>query len=253
MPNLTDPSAPPSRALLLLEVRAIGELGAFFSMAPLLRLTPRGDGHPVLVLPGLGGSDAVTRPLRAFLKDRGYHTHGWKLGTNNGPRLGVEQKMLARLAELADRHRRNVSLIGASLGGVFARELARNAPAQVRSVVTLGSPFAGEPRASNAGQFYERLSERKADDWPERERERMRSAPPVPCTAIFSRSDGIVAWQGCMEREGRAAENIEVEGSHCGPGPQPDRALRGGRPVGPARRRMAALRAHHAHDRAAQR
>jgi len=104
---------------------------------------------------------------------------------------------------------------------VFARELARRAPALVRSVITLGSPFAGEPRASNAWKLYERLSERAADDWPEPERERMRTAPPVPCTAIFSRSDGIVAWQGCMEREGPAAENIEVEGSHCGLGHNP--------------------------------
>ena len=88
-------------------------------------------------------------------------------------------------------------------------------------MITLGSPFAGAPRASNAWKLYERLSQRSADDWPEAERERMRSAPPVPCTAIFSRSDGIVAWQGCMEREGPTAENIEVEGSHCGMGHNP--------------------------------
>jgi pimeloyl-ACP methyl ester carboxylesterase len=219
MLNLTDPSAPPSRTLLLLEVRAIWELGAFFSMAPLLRMTPRGDGHPVLVLPGLAGSDMSTRPLRAFLKARGYHAHGWKLGTNRGPRPGFEDKMQARLLELAERHQRKVSLIGWSMGGVFARELARRAPAQVRSVITLGSPFAGEPRASHAWKLYEFLSKRKADDWPERER--MRTAPPVPCTAVFSRSDGIVAWQGCMERVGPAAENIEVRGSHGGLGHNP--------------------------------
>ena len=115
MLNLTDPTAPPSRALLLLEVRALWELGAYFTTAPLLRLAPRGDGHPVLVLPGLGASDEVMRPLRAFLRGRGYQAHGWKLGTNYGPRPGVEEKMRARLAELADRHQRKVSLIGSSL------------------------------------------------------------------------------------------------------------------------------------------
>ena len=214
MHPMTDPSAPPSRALLLLEARALWELGAFFTMAPWLRLAPRGDGHPVLVLPGLAASDASTRPLRAFLRDRSYHAHGWKLGTNKGPRPGVEDKLQARLADLTERHQRKVSLIGWSLGGVFARELARRAPDLVRSVITLGSPFAGEPRANNAWRLYERVSERRADDWPERER--MRTAPPVPSTAIFSRSDGIVAWQGCMEREGPMAENIEVQGSHCG-------------------------------------
>lgn len=219
MSTLDDSSAPPSRALLLLEVRAVWEFGAFVTMAPLLRLAPRGDGHPVLVLPGLGGSDTSTRPLRAFLRDRGYHAHGWKLGANRGPRPGVEEKMQARLAELAGRHQRKVSLIGWSLGGIYARELARRAPAQVRSVISMGSPFAGGPRANNAWKLYERVSERKADDWPDMEG--MRRAPPVPTTAIFSRSDGIVAWQGCLEREGPAVENIEVEGSHCGLGHNP--------------------------------
>ena len=127
--------------------------------------------------------------------------------------------MQERLAELSQRHQRKVSLIGWSLGGIYARELARRAPAHVRSVITMGSPFAGRPRANHAGKVYERVSERKADDWPDREG--MRRAPPVPTTAIFSRSDGIVAWQGCLEREGPAAENIEVEGSHCGLGHNP--------------------------------
>ena len=219
MRTISDPSAPPSRELLLLEVRAIWELGAFFSMAPLLRLAPVGDGHPVLVLPGLAASDTSTRPLRAFLRDRGYRAHGWKLGPNHGPRRGAEAKMQQRLAELAERYQRKVSLIGWSLGGVFAREMARRAPEQVRGVITLGSPFAGEPKASNAWRLYESASGRKVGDWPERER--MKLPPPVPSTAIFSRTDGIVAWQGCLEREGPTSENIEVEGSHCGLGHNP--------------------------------
>jgi pimeloyl-ACP methyl ester carboxylesterase len=219
MRTASDPSAAPSRELLLLEVRAVWELGAFFSMAPLLRLAPRGDGHPVLVLPGLAASDKSTQPLRAFLRDRGYSAHGWKLGANCGPRPGAEAMMQERLDELANRHKQKVSLIGWSLGGVFAREMARRAPEQVRLVITLGSPFAGEPKASNAWQLYERASGRKADDWPQRAA--MRVPPPVPSTAIFSRSDGIVAWQGCLEQEGPTSENIEVEGSHCGLGHNP--------------------------------
>ena len=215
----TDPTAPPSRELLLLEARAIAELAAFFSMLPLLRLAPTGDGHPVLVLPGLAASDLSTQPLRAFLTDRGYRAHGWKLGRNLGPRPGVEAGILARLAELHERYKRKVSVIGWSLGGVYARELARRASGQVRSVITLGSPFAGEPRASNAWRLYELASGRRADDWPRRER--MKEPPPVPATAIFSRTDGIVAWQGCLEREGPSSENIEVEGSHSGLGHNP--------------------------------
>jgi pimeloyl-ACP methyl ester carboxylesterase len=219
MRTSSDPSAPPSRALLLLEMRALAELAAFYSMIPLLRLAPAGDGHPVLVLPGLAASDVSTRPLRAFLRDRGYRAHGWKLGRNLGPRPGVEAGMQARLAGLHERYGRKVSVIGWSLGGVYARELARRAPAQVRSVITLGSPFAGEPRASNAWQLYEFASGRSADDWPHRAR--MKEPPPVPATAIYSRSDGIVAWRGCMEREGPASENIEVQGSHSGLGHNP--------------------------------
>ncbi|HZT56622.1 MAG TPA: alpha/beta hydrolase [Burkholderiaceae bacterium] len=215
----TDPSAPPSRRLLMLEARAIPELSAYFSMAPALRLAPAGDGHPVLVLPGLAASDTSTRPLRAFLRDRGYHAHGWKLGNNFGLRPGVEAQMDERLAELHARHGRKVSLIGWSLGGIFARELARRAPAKVRGVITLGSPFAGAPRASNAWRLYESVSESSVDDWAEREV--AKEPPPVPATAIFSRSDGIVAWQGCLEREGPMSENIEVEGSHCGLGHNP--------------------------------
>jgi len=215
----TDPRAPPSRELLLLELRAVWELGAFFAAYPLLRLAPRGDGHPVLVLPGLAASDTSTRPLRTYLKDQGWAAHGWKLGPNHGPRPGAEDKMQARLAELFARYGKKVSLIGWSLGGIFAREIARRAPSQVRSVITLGSPFAGAPKASNAWKLYERASRQSVEDWPHRER--MKTPPPVPSTAIYSRSDGIVAWQGCLEREGPLSENIEVEGSHCGLGHNP--------------------------------
>ena len=215
----TDPNAPPSRELLLLEVRAIWELTAFFASYPLLRLAARGDGHSVLVLPGLAASDTSTRPLRRFLADQGWASHGWELGANHGPRPGAEARMQDRLATVFRQSGRKVSLIGWSLGGIFARELARRAPDQVRSVITLGSPFAGEPRASNAWQLYELASGRRADDWPGRER--MKAPPPVPATAVFSRSDGIVAWQGCLEREGPCTENIEVEGSHSGLGHNP--------------------------------
>ena len=145
MERATDCVGPPSRLLLALEVRGILELQAFFAAYPLLRRAPRGDGHPVLVLPGLAASDVSTRPLRTYLRAQGYAAHGWKQGPNHGPRPGVETGMDARLAELAGRYQRKVSLIGWSLGGVFARELARRTPALVRQVITLGSPFAGSP------------------------------------------------------------------------------------------------------------
>ena len=214
-----DRSRPPSRQLLWLELRGIWELQAFFAAYPLLRRAPRGDGHPVLVLPGLAASDASTRPLRAYLTEQGYAAHGWKQGPNHGPRPGVEAGIEARLAELSGRDRRKVSLIGWSLGGVYARELARRVPALVRQVITLGSPFANEPKASNAWRLYEALSGRSAGDWPGREA--MKLPPPVPSTAIYTRTDGIVAWQGCLEQESPTTQNIEVEGSHSGLGHNP--------------------------------
>lgn len=219
MGTAVNPSSPPSQLLLALEVRGIWELQAFFAAYPLLRYAPRGDGHPVLVLPGLAASDVSTRPLRSYLKAQGYAAHGWKLGANHGPRPGVEDGIDARLAELSDRYGRKVSLIGWSLGGVFAREVSRRAPERVRQVITLGSPFANEPKASNAWQLYEALSGRRVEDWPGREA--MKLPPPVPSTAIYTRSDGIVAWQGCREQQSATTQNIEVEGSHSGLGFNP--------------------------------
>jgi pimeloyl-ACP methyl ester carboxylesterase len=125
MDRALDPSRPPSQLLLALEVRGVWEFQAFLAAYPLLRRAPRGDGHPVLVLPGLAASDVSTRPLRTYLRAQGYAAHGWKQGPNHGPRSGVEAGIDARLAELAQRYDRKVSLIGWSLGGVFAREAAR--------------------------------------------------------------------------------------------------------------------------------
>ena len=212
---------PPSRTLMLLEGRAIPELGAFLTALPLLSLAPRGDGHPVLVLPGLVASDTSTRPLRSFLKGRGYAASGWRQGRNLGPREGVQHAMVDLVHELTDTHGRKLSLIGWSLGGVYARQLAKMMPERVRSVIALGSPFAGDPRATNAWRVYEMASGRRADEQDARFGGSIAATPPVPTTAIFSRTDGICAWQGCMEKPSASSENIEVESSHCGMGHHP--------------------------------
>src|SRR6201990_3482914 len=130
--------APPSRTLMFLEGRALHELGAFIGALPLLSLPPKGDGHPVLVLPGLVASDVSTRPLRAFLKSRGYAVSGWRQGRNLGLRGGVPNAMGDPVEELSDTHGRKISLVGWSLGGLYARQLAKMRPDRVRSVITLG-------------------------------------------------------------------------------------------------------------------
>ena len=207
---------PPSRLLQLLELRAFGELGASLALLPLLRKAPHGDGHPVLVLPGLIASDTSTAMLRAYLADRGYAVHGWGLGRNMGLRPGLERQMKARLREIHRESGRRVSIVGWSLGGVYAREIAAAAPEAVRTVITLGSPIHGDPRSTNAWQVYEWASGQSIDD-PQLRRPRS-AAPPVPTTSIYSRSDGVVAWQSSFEPPSTCTESIEVMGSHCGLG-----------------------------------
>ena len=212
MPASTQSIGPPSKFLMLLEGRrALIEFGAFLNALPLLHLTPKGDGHPVLVIPGLMAGDGSTLPLRKFLEGRGYAVNGWGLGVNRGLREGVQDRMLDSVRELNHLHNRKISIVGWSLGGIYARELAKIAPDQVRSVVSLGSPFGGSPKSTNAWRVYELASGQSVDDVHD-----VADAPTVPTTAIYSRTDGICAWQGCVEKTSTQSESIEVEGSHCG-------------------------------------
>ncbi|UFX43277.1 alpha/beta hydrolase [Bradyrhizobium sp. 41S5] len=213
--------SPPSRTLMFLEGRAIHELGAFLGALPLLSLAPRGDGHPVLVLPGLIASDMSTRPLRDFLKSKGYGVSGWRQGRNLGLRAGVQDGMVDLLQEMNETSGSKVSVIGWSLGGLYARQLAKMMPERVRQVITLGSPFAAGPKSTNAWRVYEMASGRRADEEDQRFGGSLASAPPVPTTAIFSRTDGVCAWQGCREQASSMTDSIEVESSHCGMGHHP--------------------------------
>lgn len=217
---------PPSPLLALTELpRALTEWGSLaVSMGALVAAAPRGDGHPVLVLPGFMTSDTSTRVLRRFLKALGYDAHTWNLGRNLGTRAIGQQgeHLIARLREIHEETGQTVSLVGWSLGGVMARLLARKAPDAVRQVITLGSPFAGDPRASNVWRLYELMSGSRIDDPNHRAHlAEVAAQPAVPCSAIYTKGDGVVAWQNCREVEGDRAENIEVRGSHCGLGVNP--------------------------------
>ena len=170
----------------------------------------------MLVLPGWLASDFSTRTLRWFLQARGYAAHGWRLGWNLGPSATVIDGLDARLRDLRARHGRPLSLIGWSLGGIYARELARRRPSDVRQVITLASPFR-DPYATNAARL---LGGRPRGVDPSRQA-RWHTPPPVPCTAFYSRTDGIVAWQSCIDDAGPSTENVEVRSSHCGMGHHP--------------------------------
>jgi len=218
-------TAAPSKLLALTELpRALFELGSLAWTAPMLLAGPRGDGHPVLVLPGFIGSDTSTGILRRFLNARGYDAHSWNLGRNMGPKaIGSEgEKLIARLEDIHAATGRKVSLVGWSLGGVMARLLANARPDLVRQVITLGAPFGGSFKASNIWRTYETLTGHRVEDGKtKRLRERSAAVPEVPTTAIFSKADGIVAWQNCREAEGDTTDNIEVYGSHVGLGVNP--------------------------------
>lgn len=212
---------PPSLGWLLLEGRAVGELLTTYALMPALRRGPRGDGHPILVLPGFLASDLSTGPLRRFLKKSGHAAHPWKMGRNLGPRKGVEERLMKRLHELRQRYGRKVSLIGWSLGGVYARLLANRSPEDVRCVITLGTPFNSSPKANRSWKLFEWVSGSRIDEVDAETFAHIRDTPPVPTTSIYSVTDGVVAWQCSVDGNGPLAENIQVSGSHIGLGANP--------------------------------
>lgn len=208
----------PAARLLASELpRASLELAATVTVAPLLAVEQRGDGHPVLVLPGLWGGDASTLLLRRYLGWLGYSVSGWRLGANLGPTEAVVSGLRDRLETLADSSGSRVSLVGWSLGGLYAHELARKSPGSVRQVVTLGSPVRLARRSGRAAsQVFDAMSHLHvtpsmvARPWAEPGPLR------VPATAVYTRSDGVVPWQSCLLPPGRRRQNIEVRGSHSG-------------------------------------
>lgn len=211
---------PPSAVLAALEARALAEVGWFFQALPLLSRLPKGDGHPVLVLPGFLASDRSTFLLRRFLRSKGYEAHAWRQGRNLGLRPGLELGMIRRLRSLHWRYGAKVSLVGWSLGGIYSRELARQHPEHVRQVITLGSPFNLSSRANHAWRLYELLSKEDLEV-AEAMLAGLRSPLEVPSTAVYSKTDGVVAWQTCVDHVSPSAENVEVYGSHCGLGHNP--------------------------------
>lgn len=217
---------PPSRIFTLAEGRALFELGAFIAATPLLSRLPQGDGHAVMTLPGFMATNGSTVPMRRLLAKLGYDAHGW----NSGRNIRVDEELIERLEiQLTDLYRqtgRKVSLVGWSLGGVLARELAKMHSEKVRLVVSLGSPISDDRGHTNAARLFKLFN----GDQPEKLRggrfSGLDRAPPVPTTSVFTRTDGVVHWRGSVQHPENAhdehpCENIEVYASHCGLGVNP--------------------------------
>lgn len=204
------------------QVRTVGTFGCLVAAQPWLATAPRGDGQSVIVLPGLASGDLSTAPLRGFLRGLGYDVSGWGLGVNVGPTRKVLRGLQPLVDELASTKGRPVVLIGWSLGGVFARIVARAIPSAVSQVITMGSPYHYRYRAPVRGvDFVNQLLRLHAprSEWPEEER----GLPPlpVPATSIYSRLDGIVDWRHCIDAVDDRHENVQVYSSHLGMGHDP--------------------------------
>lgn len=202
--------------------RSMWEFGAYAWTWPAMATVPvSGDSQPVLVLPGFGTSDLLTAPLRATLTQLGYPTYGWRLGMNIGPTARILDGMRGKLERVYQRRGQPVSLIGWSLGGIFARELARERPEMVRQVITLGSPFRMETHdQSRAKLAFNMFSGQHAQSL--QTPLEVDAAPlTMPSTAFYSKLDGVVAWQVCREKPSELSESIEVLTSHLGFGHNP--------------------------------
>ena len=204
--------ATPPLSRLLAEFRAVPEFATYLDARGTLADLPRGDGHRVIVYPGLLARDWLTAPLRSSLARLGYDTRGWGRGLNSGLKPGLLEAMLGDLDGLAANGR--VSLIGWSLGGLYARELAKRRPDRVRRVITLGTPFAGDMRANNAWRLYELLNDHKVDAPPIDGD--FADPPPVPTVSIYSKDEGIVPVAASLNPDLPHVENVAVRGSHIG-------------------------------------
>ena len=195
--------------------RTIGEIVATRVLRRSLNKLPAGDGHGVLVIPGFLSDDFFSAPLLAHLNRLGYNAIGWSQGTNLGPGKVQVESVAELVSQFADRSGDKISIVGHSLGGIYAREIAKLVPDVVRQTITMGSPFAVEQEPSNfAGKWFRRFN---PDLEQLKQTYQYAAPPPQPTSAIYTRLDGVVGWGLSVQQDGHAhCENIEVRGSHCG-------------------------------------
>jgi pimeloyl-ACP methyl ester carboxylesterase len=221
--KVTEQKKPRGMLFLSEGIRSAYEMATLPVSLPALRGVSRGDGHTVMVIPGFTANDASTKSLRSYLSSLGYDVHGWGQGTNVGARDALFASTFKRIEELANISGQKITLIGQSLGGVYARELAKLSD-NVRQVICLGSPV---DRRRGDGSHLSSLYEYVNRDFPVGDpvaiNQQVAEAPSVPCTMVFSQEDGIVHWHTCVQQvPGESQfENVRVYGSHSGMGFNP--------------------------------
>lgn len=209
-----DDSTAPPLGRLLGEVSVLGERWHGRRLSADLASEHDGEGRPVMVIPGFLAQDFMTRTLRRTLHQANFRAHGWKFGRNRGISRSLFDAMLGRIERLTRRYDQPVALVGWSLGGLYARELAKRRPEIVERVITLGSPFSGDCRQNNAWQLYEWINDHPVDAPPIPAC--LSEKPPVRTIALWSARDGIVSPASARGLEGEADQRIEVDCTHLG-------------------------------------
>ncbi len=218
-PNRPQNPVPPGWLAAAELPRAVLALASMPLQLTKLLASPRGNGQPVMVIPGFGVTDASTIVLRTYLARLGYDVTGWQLGRNLGAKtVGVHNEhLLRRLSELFQVKQQPIALIGWSMGGIMARMIARKYPGKVKNIICLGAPITGDPFANRAWRVYERMSGHSLSHPIARAQiAESKLPPPVPSVSIYSKSDGVVAWQSCLEPIHHLTSNIEVNCPHVG-------------------------------------
>jgi len=210
---------PPAGNKVLIESRGILQIPRLMMRTPALLRGPKGSNQPALFLPGLKASDISNLPMRSFLRRQGFQTFGWELGTNHGDVERLMAPVIQRTVDLYERCGEAITLVGWSLGGILAREVARQRPELIAQVITYGTPVVGGPLYTSVNGVYSAVERREIAV---RLAERNLIPINVPITALYSQRDGIVAWRACIDTFSADIEHIEIESAHIAMGIDPD-------------------------------
>ncbi|MEM9743894.1 MAG: alpha/beta hydrolase [Pseudomonadota bacterium] len=211
----------PSPFNAFLEARVPLEIGSLFLASPALALAPRGRSRPIMLLPGFGASESSMAPLAAFLRYLGYRTYNWGIGRNRGGVDMMVPSVAERVAGIAERYEEPVTMIGWSLGGVVAREVARTRSEVVSEIITMGTPVKGGPKYTSIGASFAASRGINLDRFEIEVHRRNSIGLSQPITVVYSKLDGVVGWQAAIDSYNPQAKNIEVSGTHLGLGVNP--------------------------------